>query len=149
MRFSRIQKRRRKIMEENMTAPAENAAPASNAKQIDPERLLKLAKGTLDLITPIRAESHDLTALEYDFTKITGWEYADAMDKGKSESSFRLSAKQALSLFATAVTKATKGVDFTDILQRIGTADAIKAVQLATVFFVACTLEGNRRISNA
>lgn len=44
-------------------------------------------------------------------------------------------------MFATAAAKITPDVDETDIKERIGAADAVKAVQLATVFLVTSTKE--------
>lgn len=36
--------------------------------------------GIITLKTPLRAGGRDVTELAYDFGKLTGWEYADAMD---------------------------------------------------------------------
>ena len=33
----------------------------------------EITKGTLKLSTPIRAKSQDITELQYDFSKLTGW----------------------------------------------------------------------------
>ena len=110
----------------------------------------KLSKGSLELATPIRAGGKDVTRLDYDFTKLTGWEYADAMDRDLNATNvFRVSNKQALSLFAAAAAKVTPGIDTEDISKRMGSQDTIKAVQLATIFFVASTRAGNKRILNA
>ena len=125
--------------------------PAEKAKVImDPaEQIRQMGRGKMELETPILVADKPVNELHYDFTKLTGWEYADAMDSDPSGSNiFRISSKQGLLLFAAAAAKETEGVDATDIRERMGVADAIKAVQVATVFFVASTREGNKRISN-
>lgn len=94
-----------------------------------------ISKGTLELAVPIRARSNDVTQLHYDFSKLTGWEYAEAMDSDpNARNVFIVTKKQALCLFATAAAKATPDVDATDIKQQLGLADAQRAVQVATVF---------------
>lgn len=125
--------------------------PAEKAKVImDPaEQIRQMGRGKMELETPILVADEPVNVLHYDFTKLTGWEYADAMDSDPGGSNiFRISSKQGLLLFAAAAAKETKGIDARDIRERMGVADAIKAVQVATVFFVASTREGNKRISN-
>ena len=61
---------------------------------------------------------------------------------------FRITDTQAFELFAAAAGKATAGIDATDIRERMGAVDSVKAVQLATGFFSAANRAGNRRISN-
>lgn len=95
----------------------------------------KISKGTLELAIPIRARSEDVKELHYDFSKLTGWEYAEAMDTDKeARNMFVVSKKQALCLFAAAAAKATDGIDAKDVKERIGLADAQRAVQVATLF---------------
>jgi len=102
----------------------------------------ELYKGTLKLSKPIRAASEDITELHYDFTTLTGWDYVDAMDSdAAAKNMFKITSKQALSLFAVAAAKKTDNVDAKDIKERIGIVDAAKAVQLATVFLVTSTKE--------
>lgn len=113
------------------------------------EQIRKLAKGKLELETPIRAGSTDVTELRYDLLKLTGREYADVMDRDSGTMNmFRISNKQALYLFAAAAARETSGIDATDISDRIGVQDSIKAVQIATIFFVASARAGNSRITN-
>ena len=66
----------------------------------------------------------------------------------KAVNLFRLSARQAMEMFARAATKETEGIDATDIRERMVAQDARKATQLATVFFAAANRAGNDRISN-
>lgn len=102
------------------------------------EALRRLSKGTLKLKVPIKARDKELTELCYDFGMLTGLEYVDAMDSDRdSKNIFKVSNKQALSIFAKAAAKCTEDVDEVDICQRISVADTIKAVQTATVFLVA------------
>ncbi|MBQ8507220.1 MAG: hypothetical protein IJ466_07325 [Clostridia bacterium] len=128
----------------------EQNAPADARKIIiDPrERAKRLAKGKLQLESPIRSASTDVEELEYDFSKLNGIDMANAMDKDTSaNSTFRITNKQALFLFAEAAAKCTRGIDSTDILERLGIGDAIKAVQVATAFFIASSQAGNMRIT--
>ncbi len=105
----------------------------------------EIVKGTLKLSAPIRAKSQDVTELQYDFSKLTGWEYVEAMDADTSARNiFKISQKQALCLFAAAAGKVTPDVDATDIRERIGAVDALRAVQLATVFLITSTRAANQ-----
>jgi len=112
----------------------------------DPKALLeKVAKGTLTLVNPIRAGGKDVAELEYDFQKLTGWEYAEAMDEERgTRGMFQVSAKQCFALFAAAAAKATKGIDATDIKERMGAADAVTAGQVAQLFYIAAIRAGNK-----
>lgn len=59
--------------------------------------------GIITLKTPLRAGGRDVTELAYDFGKLTGWEYADAMDMDpRAGNIYRITRKQALCLFAMA-----------------------------------------------
>lgn len=118
----------------------------------DPQEQLKLfGKGKMELAAPIRADGKDVNTLKYDFTVLTGMEFVEALDKDTGNSTlnaFKLTNKQALNLFAAAAAKVTDGIDATDIRERIGAIDSVKAVQLATIFFSASNRAGNNRISN-
>ena len=61
----------------------------------------------------------------------------EALDKGGTINLIGISNTQALYLFATTVAKCNKKVDFEDVCSRLSGADAIKAVQLAKLFYVA------------
>lgn len=135
-------------------SPAEPVVSENEAEKKKPitdpvEQINKFGRGTLKLETPIKAGDKDVSELKYDFTRLTGWEYADAMDSDAGAGNiFRVTSKQALLLFAKTAGKETEGIDATDIKERIGVTDSIKAVQLATIFFVASTRAGNNRISS-
>lgn len=103
------------------------------------QNTINYINGTVKLKKPIRARSEDVTELKYDFDKVTGWEYAEAMGMDTdSRNVFTISHKQALALFAKAAEKAMDGVlDARDIRERLGTVDAVTAVQLAVVFIRA------------
>jgi len=77
-----------------------------------------------------------VTELIYDFAALTGRELVAALDKGGAVgmNAFRITDTQAFELFAAAAGKATAGIDATDIRERMGAVDSVKAVQLATVF---------------
>lgn len=116
-----------------------------NTNQAGEITLSMISKGTLELAAPIRARSEDITELHYDFNKLTGWEYAEAMDSDPAARNvFVVTKKQALCLFAAAAAKATPDVDATDIKERIGIADAQRAVQVATLFLSTSAREAGR-----
>ncbi|MBS6844007.1 MAG: hypothetical protein ACLTV6_06390 [Christensenellales bacterium] len=101
--------------------------------------------GIITLKTPLRAGGRDVTELAYDFGKLTGWEYADAMDMDpRAGNIYRITRKQALCLFAMAAGKANEGVDATDIRERLGVEDAQTAVEQAMVFLTTSTPEVKR-----
>lgn len=105
-------------------------------------------KGVLRLETPILAGDEEKTELLYDFTDITGLEYADAMDFDNSAVNvYKITSRQALALFAKAAAKQTDGLDFRDIIERIGITDALEGIQLANLFFNASTRAGRLRIT--
>lgn len=120
-------------------------------KQMTNEELARsVSHGKMVLATPIRASNKDVTELHFDFTKLTGWEFAQAMDKDTSgrTNAFRVTQTQAFALFAAAVEKCTDGVDAEDIRRRMGIEDTIKATQLATAFFNFTSRAANRRITS-
>lgn len=127
-------------------APAE----AQAEKQATPQDVVaQVARGKLVLDVPILSKGENVTELHYDFLALTGYEYADAMDSdatSKSDS-FHLTNRQALSLFAAAAVKQTEGIDREVVIRGLSIGDTIKAVQIATVFFVASSRAGNRRIT--
>ena len=109
---------------------------------------MKEGKGRLKLEKPILAGDEEVEELIYDFTDLTGTEYADAMDSDmNAQQIYRITYRQALALFAKAAAKQTERVDSRDIVERIGMTDAVEAVQLATLFFSASTRAGRLRIS--
>ena len=123
------------------------------------EQLDKFSKGTLKLFKPIIAAGKEIAELNYDFRKMTGWEYANALDSDTNAGSiFKITNKQALALFAASAAKETTAqnesgetyhpLDAQDIRERIGIDDTIKATQLASVFFIGSARAGSKRTSN-
>lgn len=130
--------------DEKAVTDVEDSAKTNAAEKAETVKkaIKELYKGTLKLSKSIRAASEDITELHYDFTTLTGWDYVDAMDSDTAaKNMFKITSKQALSLFAVAAAKKTDNVDAKDIKERIGIVDAAKAVQLATVFLVTSTKE--------
>lgn len=128
----------------------ENQNDAIKLREVAKRVLEGTVRGTLKLKQPIRAQSEDLTELHYDFSKLTGWEYVEAMDEGgTTRNVFEVSQKQALCLFAAAAGKATNGVDAVDIRTRIGMEDTLRAVQIAMVFIVASARAENPSTSDS
>lgn len=106
--------------------------------------------GKMELITPIKSRGQDVTALEWDFTALTGKEYVQALDADRSApNAFSLTNTQALAFFAAAAARKTPGLDARDIRDRLGMQDAVKAIQLSQVFYAACNRAGNARITKA
>lgn len=116
----------------------------------DPEeQIRRFGRGKMTLRTPILADNRQVEELIFDFTALTGREYVDALDSDpKAMNAFRVSNAQAFALFTKAAAKATDGIDETDIRERMGAMDCVKATQLAVVFFNACNRAGNMRISD-
>lgn len=140
-----------RAFEEGMDAHMENENRGEQAQEDAQENAQSsIERGVMKLKTPIRAGGKDVTELCYDFTSLTGWEYAEAMDMDReARGVFSVTDKQALCLFAATAGKETDGIDATDIRKRMGVVDAVKAVQLATVFLVTSTREVKGRTSGA
>lgn len=112
------------------------------------ERAMKEGKGVLTLEKPINARNKEITQLVYDFNELTGMDYISAMDcDEKANQIFRITAKQAINLFALAVEKCTEDVDRYDIIAQIGMSDSVIAIMYSTVFFTATVRAGKIRIS--
>ena len=141
--------------ETEKTVAAEEAAeekkPAKKAKKKGPElnnpdeAVKELSKGKLKLFKPFTADDEEIT----DFENLGGPEMVRAMDRGAANggNAFRITSEQALELFIASAGKETPGVDAQDVRRGLSSVDAVKAVQLATVFFVASSQAGNARIT--
>lgn len=124
-------------------------------KLLDPEEQMKrYGSGVMQLHTPIRngkdAEGKpiEVKELRYNFRKLTGFEYAEAMDEDKkADSAFRITSKQALCLFAAAAAKETPGLDATDIRRGLDITDGQLGIQRATIFFVASARAAEKSLS--
>ena len=131
--------------EKNEAAEKKQSKPKMTAEEIS----RMVAKGEIRLAVPIRASGKDISTLTFDFTKLTGWEFAQALDRdasGKTDA-FRLTQMQALELFAAAAAKMTPDIDAEDIRRRMGIEDAIKAAQIAVSFFNFTSQAANARIT--
>jgi len=105
-------------------------------------------RGKLKLNTPILSGEEKIEELTYDFTALTGMEYTDAMDSDlKARELQKITHRQGLALFAAAAAKYSNRLDVRDIIERISAADAIEAVELATIFFAGSARAGRLRIS--
>jgi len=135
---------------------AENKADARDDKF--KKALDMIASGKMELLSPIRAAGRDIKTVHWNFRNLTGWEYAQAMDMDGSANPMKVSAKQALCLFAVSCAKETKVIDESgktihpldamDVRQRLGIDDSMKAVQLAQVFFTSAVRAADKRILN-
>lgn len=113
------------------------------------EAIHTLSKGKLILFQPFISDNVEIKELVYDFENLDGIAMAKAMDRGapNGANTFRLTAEQALELFIASAGKETDGVDATDVRRGLSSVDSVKAIQLATVFFVASSQGGNARIT--
>ncbi len=118
------------------------------------ERLLKAAQkiydefrtGTLKLTKPFSIGETEYTELPYNFEALSGWEYASAWDRAEKgdqdHNAFTMTAKKALSLFASAVNKCV-ALDAQDVIENLGPIDGQKAIRITTVFFNAAGVLAN------
>lgn len=124
------------------------AIEEAKAKRKEANEAMKEGKGILSLETPILSEGEEITELPYDFTQLTGMDYAEAMDSDANALQiYRITYRQGLALFAKAAAKQVPSLDMRDIIERMGITDSVSAVQLATLFFTASTKAGQMRIS--
>ena len=133
---------------EELVAEFKRKTEEIKQKNKEINEVISEGKGVLALETPIMAGEEEVTELEYDFTRLTGLDYTDAMDSDlNAQQIYRITYRQALALFAKAAAKETDSLDMRDIIERIGATDALEGVQLATLFFTATTRAGRMRIS--
>lgn len=135
--------------EENEEAKKEqeNMTPA--------QQLRELTSGKLILMQPFRAHSQDVTELPFDFCGLTTDEMMTALDSVPVNNLFAISNQQAMALFAATAAKCAPKVEGTkrrvyderDIKRGMGAADAVKAVQLAKLFYNASSQAGGQNIS--
>ena len=122
------------------------------------EQLRELCRGTMKLMSPFRAHSQDITEIKFDFCGLTGMEMMDALDSTPVVNNmFGITNRQALALFAATAEKCapmakdggvkTRLYDAKDVKSRLGAADAVKAMQLAKLFYNASSQAGNNNIS--
>lgn len=119
------------------------------------QRLRELTSGKLKLLKPFRAHSEDVTELEYDFCGLTTEEMMTALDSAPVNNLFAISNQQAMALFAATAAKCAPKVkgekrrvyDAIDIKRGMGAADAVKAIQLAKLFYNASSQAGGKNIS--
>ena len=132
---------------EELRKQLQEEAEKIKKRNIEADEIIKQGKGRLTLETPILSRDEEVKELQYDFTRLTGLEYTEAMDSDPTaQQIYRITYKQALSLYAKAAAKETDGLDARDIMQRIGVTDAVEGVQLATIFFTGSTRAGRMRI---
>ena len=136
----------------NANIPQQEYADAKS--KFDPETPLKMAqnigKGKMQLCSPIMDGERKYDELKFDFTALTGWEFARAMDTGAPRgggSITNLTDAQAMALFAAAAAKCTDGLDATDIRERMGAMDAIGAINTASLFFRSSLMATSLRIT--
>ena len=141
---------------ENVAEETEKKEPKAKKSRKDgpkldnPEEALRImSRGKLKLFKPFIADDVEITELTFDFENLGGPELVRAMDRGAQNgaNAFRLTSEQALELFIASAAKETEGVDAADVRRGLSSVDTVKAVQLATVFFVTSSQAGNGRIT--
>lgn len=138
------------IEEMETEAPAQQRQAAPLTPEQLRQNMKRMAKGKMTLETPFRSKSKDVPELEYDFSLLNGWEYVEAMDSDtEARNVFRITFKQAFNLFAAAVAKCQQGIDAIDVKKQLSFTDAVKAVQLATLFWVTCNQVASSNTLNA
>ena len=136
--------------EEQKTAETKQKKRKKEPGAGNPDEAVKtLSRGKLELFKPFIADDEEITELIYDFENLGGLEMARAMDRGAQNggNAFRITSEQALELFIASAGKETPGCDAEDVRRGLSSVDTVKAVQLATVFFVASSQAGNARIT--
>ena len=128
----------------------ENKAAPEQPAQETLKAMDALNKGKFGLKYPIRDGDREYTELKYDFSSMTAWEMAQAIDKGTNgkNDAFNLTDSQALALFAAAAGKCTEGLDATDIRERMSAADGVAAIKVAAIFFNTSSLAGSLRFTS-
>lgn len=129
-----------------------NETPAEREKRIAMTAAEVSSKGCIELFDPIIDGEREYKKLEYDFKALRGTELADALDADDENRNrtdpFRLTRRQAISLFAAAAEKKTDGLFAKEIKERLGVVDALNAVRIATLFFISTSRVGNYLITS-
>lgn len=101
--------------------------------------------GIITLKTPLRAGGRDVTELAYDFGKLTGWEYADAMDMEPARGQHLQNHAQAGALpVRHGGGQSQRGRGRDGYSRTAGVEDAQTAVEQAMVFLTTSTPEVKR-----
>lgn len=135
------------LLEEKKPDTEPKEAQKQQAPKDPAEDLRRNSRGTLPLTFPIRAASTDVTELQYDFCDLTSLEMMEALDKDGTVNLIGISNHQALYLFAATAAKCNEKVDENDVITRMSAADAVKAVTLAKLFYVASSRRAKRNTS--
>ncbi len=144
--------------QENDEDPKEEQEAKTEAKQEEKtpgQQLRELTSGKLILLQPFRAHSEDVTEVAFDFCGLTNEEMMAALDTVPVNNILAISNQQAMALFAATAAKCAPDVegekhklyDARDIRKRMGPADAVKAIQLAKLFYNASSQAGGNNIS--
>ncbi len=120
-------------------------------------QLRELCRGTLELMQPFMSRDIEVTELPYDFCGLSNEELFEALDSVPMNNMFAISNAQAMAVFCATAGKCApkyddghfhgRLYDARDVKSRLGSADAIKAIQLAKLFYTASSQAGNKNIS--
>ena len=143
--------------EENKEQEQKQVKAKAEEEKNPGEQLREITRGTLKLLKPFRAHSQDVTELRFDFCALTTDEEFDALDSVSVYNFSSITNKQALALFAATAAKCAPEVDddgttiklydARDIKKRLGPSDAVKAIQLAKLFYNASSQAGKKNNS--
>lgn len=154
-----MEKKADALLDEEAQGKNEETETTDEKTMDDPaEQLRELCRGILKLMTPIRAHGLDVKEIKFDFCSLTGMEMMDALDSVPMiNNMFGITNKQAMALFAATAEKCapyvddggtrTRLYDAKDVKARLGSADSVKAMQLAKLFYNASSQAGNMNIS--
>lgn len=152
-------KRAAELLDEKKESAASTEAEKKQAISDPGEQLRKLCSGTMTLMYPFKSHDQEVTEIKYDFCGLSGSEMMDALDSANANNIFNISNAQAMALFAATAAKCAPYIedgnirsrmfDAKDVKARMGAADAVKAIQLAKLFYHAAGQAANRNTSNA
>ena len=152
-------KRAAELLDEKQERAADAAAEKKQAISDPGEQLRKLCSGTMTLMHPFKAHDQEVQEIKFDFCSMTGSEMMDALDSAPANNMFTITNAQAMAMFAATAAKCAPFIedgniksrlyDARDVKARLGAADAVKAIQLAKLFYHAAGQVGGKNTSNA
>lgn len=111
----------------------------------NPPEVIK--KGKIILNKPLIVSDKEVKELEYDFEKITGLDYANALSFDRDYNSVQnMSTKQMVALFASGLI--TEGLDARDLMTRLDMQDMMAVIQVIRLFFTQKRYKADMSIVN-
>ncbi len=99
-------------------------------------------EGKITLAKPFVIGEREITELEFDFSKMTGLDYVNAMDVDRAAvGNNKASRKQIVSLFAASLK--TPGIDYKDLMNFLGPNDMMTVLQVGELYFMGANFRTN------